>query len=175
MRWQKREIVFRYSALSTVFCPAVAVVCHCGIYYLIFWFVLYRLLRLETDSLLKPVALVLIAFMMLANGLTNYVIFRARNLRLSFVIGSLAPIFDTMLFVLLLVLDRIAALSLIPYLVYRVYGVWWGYAYGKSIVAARRFHSDKTKPIIVSPSRVRFITTPGGWPTLTIGMTRPTS
>src|SRR5215210_6737868 len=102
-----------------------------GIYYLIFWFVLYRLFRLETDSLLKPVALVLIAFMMLANGLTNYVIFRARNLRLSFVIGSLAPIFDTMLFVLLLMLDRIAALSLIPYLVYRVYGVWWGYALWK--------------------------------------------
>lgn len=103
-----------------------------GIYYLIFWFVLYRLLRLETDSLLKPVALVLLAFMMLANGLTNYVIFRARNLRLSFVIGSLAPIFDTMLFVvLLLLLDRIPALMLIPYLVYRVYAVWWGYALWK--------------------------------------------
>lgn len=102
-----------------------------GIYYLTFWFVLYRLLRLETDSLLKPVALGLIAFMMLANGLANYVIFRARNLRLSFVIGSLAPIFDTMLFVLLLMLDRIAALSLVPYLVYRVYGVWWGYALWK--------------------------------------------
>ena len=117
-----------------------------GIYYLIFWFVLYRLLRLETDSLLKPVALVLIAFMMLANGLTNYVIFRARNLRLSFVIGSLAPIFDTMLFVLLLMLDRIAALSLIPYLVYRVYGVWWGYALWKINRVGANAVSKATKP-----------------------------
>jgi translocator protein len=102
-----------------------------GIYYVIFWFVLYRLLRFDTSSLLKPIALALIAFMMLANALTNYVIFRARNLHLSFVIGSLFPIFDTMLFILLLMLDRIAGLMLIPYLMYRVYGVWWGYGLWK--------------------------------------------
>lgn len=98
-----------------------------GIYYLIFWFVLYRLLRLDTSSLLKPIAFALIAFMMLANALTNYVIFRARNLYLSFIIGSVFPILDITLFVFLLMLDRIAALTLIPYLIYRVYGVWWGY------------------------------------------------
>jgi tryptophan-rich sensory protein len=98
-----------------------------GVYYLIFWFVLYRLLRLDTGSFLKPVALALIALMMLANALTNYVIFRARDLYLTFVIGSLFPIFDTVLFVILLMLDRITALTLIPYLVYRVYAVWWGF------------------------------------------------
>src|SRR5918997_1299729 len=53
-----------------------------GLYYLIFCFVLYRLLRLDSDSALRPAALALILFMMVVNALTNYVIFRAQNLRL---------------------------------------------------------------------------------------------
>ncbi len=69
--------------------------------------------------------------MMLVNGLANYVIFRAKNLWLSFVIGALFPIMDIALLVFLTQLDTVAALSLIPYLIYRVYGVWWGYALWK--------------------------------------------
>lgn len=102
-----------------------------GVYYLVFWFVLYRLLRLENDSLPKMAALILIVFMMLVNGLTNYVIFRAKNLWLSFVIGALFPVMDIALLIFLAQLDTVAALSLIPYLIYRVYGVWWGYALWK--------------------------------------------
>jgi tryptophan-rich sensory protein len=69
--------------------------------------------------------------MLAFNGLTNYVIFRAKNLRLSFVIGALFPIMDVALFIFLTQLDAVAALSLIQYLTYRVYGVWWGYALWK--------------------------------------------
>jgi tryptophan-rich sensory protein len=102
-----------------------------ALYYVIFCFVLYRLLTLDSDSVLKPVALTLILFMMVANALTNYVIFRARNLRLSFIIGNIFPVMDIALFICLIRLDRIAAWSLIPYLLYRIYALWWGYGLWK--------------------------------------------
>ena len=102
-----------------------------GLYYIVFCFVLYRLLRLDTDSALKTVAITLILFMMVLNALTNYIIFRAQNLWLSFIVGALFPVLDITLFICLLQLDNVAALSLIPYLIYRIYGLWWGYALWK--------------------------------------------
>lgn len=102
-----------------------------GGYYLIFGFVTYRLLRLDSSQL-KNTALALVLFMMIANGLTNYVIFRARNLYMSFIIGCLFPVMDITLLIFLTQLDAIAAWSLMPYLIYRVYAVWWGYALWKT-------------------------------------------
>lgn len=102
-----------------------------GVYYLIFGFIIYRLLRLNDDSSLKYAALTLILFMMVVNALTNYVIFRAQNLHLSFIVGILFPLLDISLFICLVQLDNVAALSLILYLLYRVYAVWWGYALWK--------------------------------------------
>lgn len=98
-----------------------------GVYYVIFWFVLYRLFRIENASVVRSIAIALVLLMMATNAVTNYVIFRARNLRLSFLIGSLFPLMDLTLFVCLLRLDRVAAGTLIPYLLYRIYAVWWGY------------------------------------------------
>ena len=103
-----------------------------GVYYIIFWFLLFRLFRLETDSFLKVIALTLIIFMMIVNALTNYIIFRARNLYLSFVVGSAFPLMDIALFACLLRLDELAAWSMIPYLLYRIYAVWWGYKLWKA-------------------------------------------
>ena len=102
-----------------------------GLYYVIFWFALYRLLRIDGETALRNVALALIVFMMAVNALTNYVIFRARNLRLSFIIGNVFPLMDVTLFVCLLRLDRVAAWTLIPYLLYRIYALWWGYGLWK--------------------------------------------
>lgn len=102
-----------------------------GLYYVIFGFVLYRLLRLDSDSVLRSVALALIFFMMVVNGLTNLIIFRAQDLRLSFIVGALFPVMDAALFICLMQLDKAAARSLIPYLLYRVYAVWWGYGLWK--------------------------------------------
>jgi tryptophan-rich sensory protein len=99
-----------------------------GVYYLIFFFLLYRLFQLSNYSTRWHVALGLIVFMMIVNALTNYVIFRARNLYLSFIIGAIFPIMDVTLFVLMRSLDQTAALAMIPYLVYRVYAVIWGYS-----------------------------------------------
>lgn len=100
-------------------------------YYATFFFILYRILTLKTDSILKPLTLGLIVFMMAANALWNYVFFRARKLFLAFVAGSAAPVFDAALFICLVQLDRVAAWSLVPYLLYRVYAVYWGHALWK--------------------------------------------
>jgi len=97
-------------------------------YYLTFGFILYRLLALPRHTRLALGALALVAIMMLANALWNLVFFRARNLYLAFVTGSGAPLPDLLLFISLLRLDQLAALALVPYLIYRAYAVWWGYA-----------------------------------------------
>ena len=101
-----------------------------GVYYIIFWFVLYQLLRLESSPS-RTAALILIVFMMVGNALTNYIIFRIRNLHLSFIVGCLFPFMDATLFILLVRLDTLAAWSLVPYLIYRIYAVWWGYSVWK--------------------------------------------
>jgi hypothetical protein len=67
-------------------------------YYLIFFFIIYRLLRLSDYPAQWFPTLALIIFMMIVNGLSNWVIFRARNLYLSFVIGAVFPIMDVTLF-----------------------------------------------------------------------------
>src|ERR1043166_3442549 len=100
-------------------------------YYLIFCFVLYRLLTLNNSSGLRSATIVLVLVMMTVNALTNYIIFRARNLRLSFQVGALFPILDITLFLMLIQLESLAAWTLIPYLLYRIYAVWWGYALWK--------------------------------------------
>jgi len=102
-----------------------------GVYYLIFFLITYRVLRASGDSILRPVVVGLILFMMIVNALWNYVFFRARNLFLAFVVASLFPILDIALFVSLLWLDKVAAWSLIPYLLYRIYALWWGYGLWK--------------------------------------------
>lgn len=84
-----------------------------GVYYLIFGFVMYRLLRLES-SVIRRAALSLVFFMMVVNGLTNYIIFRARNLHQSFIVSSLCPVMDVTLLICLLKLDARAAWSLAP-------------------------------------------------------------
>jgi tryptophan-rich sensory protein len=120
-----------------------------GVYYLIFGFVLYRLLRLANDALLRSLALALMVSMMLLNALTNYVIFRAQNLRLSFIIGALFSVADILLFICLLQLDQVAAWSLVPYLIYRAYGLWWSYALWKinsrAASGVRRSHTSTMK------------------------------
>ena len=73
----------------------------------------------------------LISFMMVVNALANYIIFRARNLRLNFIVGALFPVMDIALFICLVQLDKMAAWSLIPYLLYRIYAVWWCYGLWK--------------------------------------------
>lgn len=98
-------------------------------YYGLFGFLLYRIMLLS--SRLAAPTLALAVFMMVANALSNIVIFRKRDLRLAFLIGAAAPAFDLTLFACMMTLDRLAALAMLPYLFYRAYAVWWGYAVWK--------------------------------------------
>ncbi|MFS8086789.1 MAG: tryptophan-rich sensory protein [Acidobacteriota bacterium] len=104
-------------------------------YYAVFWFALYRLLRIES-SVLRTATLVLIPLMMALNGFWNYLFFRAQNLFLSFVGAMIAPIPDVALFLCVLRLDTTAAWALVPYLIYRLYSLWWGYGLWKMNRAA---------------------------------------
>ena len=108
-----------------------------GLYYLIFWFVLFRLLKLNFYSQVRTLAITLICFMMVVNALANYVIFRKQDLRLNFIIGAVFPIMDVTLLICVIQLDRPAAWSLVPYLLYRVYAVWWCYGLWKVNVPIR--------------------------------------
>ena len=101
-----------------------------GVYYVTFFYILYRIIKLH-GSELKLATLALILIMMILNAAWNYLFFRAQNLFLAFVGGCLAPIFDITLFVCLLYLDKIAAWALVPYLLYRIYALWWGYGLWK--------------------------------------------
>jgi translocator protein len=103
-----------------------------GLYYAVFGFVLYRLFALTEPSSLRMFAILFIVIMMVLNGVSNWVIFRVRNLRSAFWIGALFPVLDLVLLVCLLKLDTTAAAILVPYLIYRVYGVYWGYAVWKA-------------------------------------------
>lgn len=69
--------------------------------------------------------------MMLANALWNYLFFRAQKLFASVLVAFLAPVMDLVLLVCLMRLDRLAAWALIPYLIYRVYSLWWAYGLWK--------------------------------------------
>ena len=68
-----------------------------GVYYAIFGFVAFRLLSAVPPSLLARAAVALIVAMMFANCLANLVIFRARNLHLSYLIGCGFAGFDLLL------------------------------------------------------------------------------
>lgn len=103
-----------------------------GFYYLVFFFVIYRVMRQNTDDFLTQVTLVFILVMMVLNALWNYVFFRAQNLLVSFIVASLFPLLDVILLILLVQLDELSAWALVPYLIYRVYGVWWGYGFWRA-------------------------------------------
>lgn len=103
-----------------------------AVYYLTFGYVLYSVLRLDQVSSLKSATIALVVGMMIINALSNYVIFRLRDLRRAFFIGALFPILDVALLAAVWQLDSTTAIFLIPYLVYRIYAVYWGYAIWKA-------------------------------------------
>jgi tryptophan-rich sensory protein len=69
--------------------------------------------------------------MMLMNALWNCVFFRVRDLFLSFVACLPYGLMAVALFVLTLQLDRLAALTLLPYVLYLGYAIAWGYGLWK--------------------------------------------
>ena len=99
-----------------------------AVYYLVFGFVLYRVLSQAPRSALGTSTLVLTGVIMLGNALANLVIFRVHNLRRSRSIGDLYAVLDVLLVFLVARLDVPSAWALSPYVAYRAYAVWWGHA-----------------------------------------------
>ena len=97
-------------------------------YYTVFGFVVFRLLSATAPTAWSRGTLTLIVGMMIGNALSNLVIFRARDLRLSYAIGCIFAGLDVVLLMCVSQLDSVAAWALVPYLIYRVYAMWWGRA-----------------------------------------------
>ncbi len=101
------------------------------VYYVVCFFILYRIFRHDSDASIKYAALTLLLVMMSVNAFWNYVFFRTQNLLLSFFAFAFYPFIAIALFICLLQFDKIAAWSLVPYFVYLLYAVRWGYGLWK--------------------------------------------
>jgi tryptophan-rich sensory protein len=97
-------------------------------YYVVFGFIVFRLLSTAAPSAFTAPALTLIVIMMVGNALANLVIFRARDLRFSYRIGWIFAALDVVLVAAVIRVDFVAAAPLAPYLLYRVYALWWARA-----------------------------------------------
>jgi tryptophan-rich sensory protein len=127
MRRPGREVLFRKIEITAVLTAHVGLVHHRRSLLRHFFFVVYRILTRENNSSLAEGTFALVLAMLLGNGLWNYLFFRARKLFMSVVVTFLAPVMDLVLLICLIKLDRAAAWALTPYLIYRVYSVWWAY------------------------------------------------
>jgi len=96
-------------------------------YYLVCFLILHRLLSDGLSRRLTSVAFALMLVVMLFNAAWNYLFFRRRSVRASFV--ALFPYAALILTLagLLLGFDPIGAGILLPYLVYLTYVTWWTY------------------------------------------------
>jgi len=111
------------------FSPPLAVWIGIGVgYYVICFFILSRLLAAPPASATTGrLALGLVCLLMLANAAWGLLFFRRRDLRLSFLAFPPYAVLTLALGTTLWVVDRLAAVVLLPYLLYLIYATWWGY------------------------------------------------
>ena len=123
---------FITSLRTPSYAPPFAVWIIIGVfYYIISFFVSYRILRHNGDSVLKAVSLTLLLAMMSINAIWNYVFFRAQNPFLSFFAFIPYPLLAIALFVCLLQFEPLAAWMFLPYLAYLNYAALICYKYWK--------------------------------------------
>jgi tryptophan-rich sensory protein len=108
--------------------PSLAIWVVVGLlYYAMCFALMYRLLAGDFLSALARTAFALVVILMLANAAWNYVFFRRKNMRGSFLFfvgyGTLA----VALAAVLLSIDGLAASLVLLYLCYLVYAAWWAY------------------------------------------------
>jgi tryptophan-rich sensory protein len=96
-------------------------------YYVICFTVLYRLFSISPTGGLRLEAFVVLGGIMSINAFWNYFFFRTRNLFHAYLIGLPYAVLAVALFGILLRIDRVAAWSFFPYVVYLVYASRLGY------------------------------------------------
>ena len=98
-----------------------------ALYYVICFAVLYRLFLLPPAPA-RNTAFAFLGAIMFINALWNYFFFRTRNLFHAYLLGfPYGAIAISLLLLLLLRVDRVAAWCLFPYILYLFYGSIWGY------------------------------------------------
>jgi translocator protein len=97
------------------------------VYYVMCFFLSYRILRHEGDDTLKYAALALLLIYMGINAFWNFLFFRFRNMLYAFLITLPYIPVAIGLFLCLWQFDRVAAFVFMPYLFYLVYATWLGY------------------------------------------------
>lgn len=98
-----------------------------GMYYVVCFIVLYRLLHLSGQGWLRSVALCLTVLMMSINAAWNVVFFHTMDFQLAFLTLIPYTLVALALLVTLMKLDRGAAWVFSPYVLYLVYANVWGY------------------------------------------------
>ena len=101
------------------------------LYYIVCFFISYRVLKHDGDDSLKTTALVLLLTMMGANAIWNYVFLRAQNLFLSFMAFIPYPLLAIGLFFCLLQFEPRVAWIFLPYVLYLGYAAFICYRYWK--------------------------------------------
>jgi tryptophan-rich sensory protein len=87
-------------------------------YYVICFFIIYRIFRHEGDNALKTISLMLVLVLMSINAFFNYIFFRAQNLFYSFLTFIPYIPIAIALFICLLQFEEVAAWAFLPYLLY---------------------------------------------------------
>jgi len=97
------------------------------LYYSVCFVVLFRLLGSDARESGWYVSFILILILMFANAGWNYFFFRSRNLLSSFVTSGIYSLIAVALLLCLIMIDRVSALVLFPYILYLGYANMWGY------------------------------------------------
>jgi translocator protein len=98
-----------------------------AVYYVICFFLAYRILRHEGEGSIKYLALSLLLVFMSINAFWNFIFFRFRNMFYAFLIGLPYVPVAIGLFISLWQFDTTAAFVFLPYLFYLNYATWLGY------------------------------------------------
>jgi tryptophan-rich sensory protein len=107
-------------------------------YYAVCFVILYRLFRLESWDAVGVAAFILVLAFMALNSFWNYLFFGLKDLRYSFILSLIYSTVATALFVGLYHTDSIAFYAHLPYMIYLIFGNYWGYSLMKLNPVANR-------------------------------------
>jgi tryptophan-rich sensory protein len=103
-----------------------------GVFYYVICFAILCRLFLLPSAPARNAAFVLLGLVMFLNALWNYFFFRSRNLFHAYLLGlPYSAIALTLLLLLGLKVDHMAACYFLPYVIYLFYGNLWGYGVWK--------------------------------------------
>ena len=98
-----------------------------ALYYVVCFTVIYRLLKLDIQSGLRTAGMVLIILVMFINAAWNILFFQTTDFQIIYLAFLPYNLIALALLIILTRLDRIAALSFAPYMIYLLYANIWAY------------------------------------------------